>query len=270
MSEMVRETLHPTTDGRARGEILRAILVFLVQIPFVVGYSSGSSPIHPIVVLLPLVGLLNSKLEKRGAEGLGLIVVRPLRSLLLALLYAGLSFGGWLISLHLKGAQMRGPHLTAMPAWPILESFLVGVFIIALWEEVLNRGYIQTRLQAAWGFWGIVVTALLFAAMHVPSALLDYDHDWWKTLLRFMQSGVAGFALGYVYWRARSVLTTIAIHGLNNFATGIFLLLTGLTTQEMLFDQPAVQLPWLVGQAGLTMLLARALFHRRGQEDAVR
>jgi membrane protease YdiL (CAAX protease family) len=270
MSEMVRETLHPATDGPARGEILRAILVFLVQIPFVVGYSSGSSPIHPIVVMLPLVGLLNSKLEERGPEGLGLIVVRPLRSLLLALLYAGLSFGGWLISLHLKGAQMRGPHLTAMPAWPILESFLVGVFIIALWEEVLNRGYIQTRLQAAWGFWGIVVTALLFAAVHVPSALLDYDHDWWKTLLRFMQSGVAGFALGYVYWRARSVLTTIAIHGLNNFATGIFLLLTGLTTQEMLFDQPAVQLPWLVGQAGLTMLLARALFHRRGQEDAVR
>ena len=62
----------------------------------------------------------------------------------------------------------------------------------------------------------------------------------------------------------------IAIHGLSNFATGIFLLLTGLTTQETLFDQPAVQLPWLVGQAGLTMLLARAFFHRRGQEDAVR
>jgi membrane protease YdiL (CAAX protease family) len=267
MSEMVRETLHPTTNRQPRGEILRAIPVFLVQIPFVVGYSSGLSPIHPIVVMLPLVGLLNSKVEKRGPEGLGLTVVRPLCSLLLALLYAGLSFSGWLISLHLKGAQLRAPDLTPTSAWSILEPFVVGVFIIALWEEVINRGYIQTRLQTAWGFWGIVVTALLFAIMHIPSALLDYDHDLWKALLRFTQSGVAGFALGYVYWRARSVLTTIAIHGLNNFATGLFLFWTGVAAQEMLFDQPVVQLLWLSGQAGLTMLLARVFFDGRGEDS---
>jgi hypothetical protein len=36
--------------------------------------------------------------------------------------------------------------------------------------------------------------------------------------------------------------------------------------QEMLFEQPAVQLLWLVGQAGLTMLLAQALFDERGEK----
>jgi membrane protease YdiL (CAAX protease family) len=268
---VLRATLHLPTNGQARGEILRTILIFLVQIPLVAWYSRGRIPIHPVIAMLPLVGLLSSKVERRGPEGLGLTVVRPLRSLLLALLYAaGLSFGGWLISLHLKGAQMHVPDLTPTPAWFILESFVVGVFIIALWEQVINRGYIQTRLQTVWGFCEIVVTVLLFAIMHIPSVLLDYDHDWWKALLRFTQSGVAGFALGYVNWRARSVLTTNAIHGLSNFATGLFLFWAGIAAQEMLDDQPAVQLLWLVGQAGLTMLLARAFFDGRGEEDAVR
>jgi membrane protease YdiL (CAAX protease family) len=165
---------------------------------------------------------------------------------------------------------MHAPDPTPNPAWPILESLLVGVFIIALWEEVINRGYIQTRLQAAWGPWGIVVTALLFATIHIRSVWLDCDHDCWKALLRFTQSGMAGLALGYVYWRGRSVLTTIAIQGLNNFAAGIFPLLTGLTAQDILFDHPAVQLQRVAGQAGLTVLLARAFFERSGEENGVR
>jgi len=106
--------------------------------------------------------------------------------------------------------------------------------------------------------------------MHIPSALLDYGNDSLKVLLRFTQTGVAGFALGYVYWRAGSVLTTIAVHGLSNFATGVFLLLTGVTTQEMLFSQPVVQLLWLVGQVGLVLLISRALFDGRGEAKAVR
>ncbi len=38
----------------------------------------------------------------------------------------------------------------------------------------------------------------------------------------------------------------------------------------MLFNQPAVQLLWLVGQAGLTVLLARAFFDKEGKEKSVR
>ena len=41
--------------------------------------------------------------------------------------------------------------------------------------------------------------------------------------------------------------TTIAVHSLNNFAAGLFLLVAGITAQEILFDQPAVQLSWLLG-----------------------
>jgi hypothetical protein len=44
--------------------------------------------------MLPLVDLLNGRVEGKGGEGLGMIVVRPGRSLLLALLFATLHLGG--------------------------------------------------------------------------------------------------------------------------------------------------------------------------------
>ena len=55
---------------------LWAVAVYLVQIPILVGYERGWLPIHPIVIMLPLVGLLNGQIERRGREGLGLTVYR--------------------------------------------------------------------------------------------------------------------------------------------------------------------------------------------------
>jgi hypothetical protein len=69
MREMVRQTLRRPTNGQVPWEILRTILVFLVQTPLVLWYSRGRIPIHPVVAMLPLVGLLNSKIEKRGPDG---------------------------------------------------------------------------------------------------------------------------------------------------------------------------------------------------------
>jgi membrane protease YdiL (CAAX protease family) len=259
MNEQAGETRERPSKGQVRRGAAWAFVVFLAQIPFVIWWAKGQIPIHPAVIMLPLIGLLNTRVEKRGPEGLGLAVVQPLHSLLLALLYASLSLGGWLFSLHLEGGPTRSPVPAPHPAWTLLESLLVGVFVIALWEEMLNRGYVQTRLQQAWGFSGLVVSALLFATMHIPTALLD-GGNWVNALLRFAQSGVCGFALGYVYWCTGSLLATIAVHGLNNLAVGVFLLRTGFTAEEMLYHQPAVQLLWLIGQAGLVMLLARAFF----------
>lgn len=168
--------------------IFWAGMVYLVQIPILVGCEKGRLPIHPIVVMLPLVGLLNGKVERKGREGLGLIVVQPARSLLLALLFAALLFGGRLIILWLEHVPLHLPPLTVETIRWLLEDFAVTVFIIALFEEVVSRGYIQTRLQAAWGFRGVVVATLLFATLHLPSAFLDLGYDLPTALLYFAQS----------------------------------------------------------------------------------
>jgi membrane protease YdiL (CAAX protease family) len=266
MKEVLKESICPSTRAKVKRGISWAWFVYFVQIPFVVWYAQGVVPIHPIVVMLPLVGLLNFKVEKRGREGLGVRLVGPGRSLLLALIYASLSVTGWLIGLRVEGIALRVPALTTEMIWTLIESFMVGVFIIALWEEVINRGYLQTRLQAALGFWGVIVTSLVFAALHVPSALLDCDNDVIKASLRFVQTGLVGFALGYVYWRSGSVFTTIAIHGLNNFVTGALPVLSGVSSQVLFFSQTPSQFLWLVGQVGLTLLLSHVMFKRAFKE----
>jgi len=240
--------------------VLWPIAVYLVQIPIVVGCAAGWIPIHPIVIMLPLVFLLNVKVERRGREGLGLVVVRPGRSLLLALLFAVLSFGGRLIVLWLEGVPLRLPPFTVETMGALVGDFAVDVFIIALWEEIVSRGYIQTRLQVVWGFWGVIIATLLFASLHLPSAFLDFGYDLPTALLHFVQVGLSGFMLGYVYWRTGSVLTTIALHGLRNFTWSVSLRLGDVTAAQMHASQMLFQLLWLAGQVGLMLLICRAIF----------
>lgn len=242
-----------------RRGILWAVVVYLVQIPILIGCVVGLIPIHPIVVMLPLVGLLNGKVEGRGREGLGLIVVQPGRSLLLALLFAALSFGGQLIVFWLEDIPLQPPPLTIETIRWLIEDFAVTVFIIALFEEIVSRGYIQTRLQEAWGFWGVIVASLLFSSLHLPSAFLDFGYDLPTALFHFVQVGLAGFVLGYVYWQTGSVLTTIVLHGLRNFAWVVSLRLGNITPAQMHVSQTPFQLLWLVGQVGLMLLVCRAL-----------
>ena len=243
--------------------MLWSLVVYLVQIPIVIGYEKGWVPIHPIAVMLPLVGLLNSKVEGRGREGLGLVVVQPARSLLLALLFALLLFGGCLIVFWLGGVPLQWPSPTVETVWALTKEFAVDVFIIALFEEIVNRGYIQTRLQAAWGFWGVMIATLLFASLHLPSAFLGFGYDLPTALLYFVQVGLAGFMLGYVYWWTGSVLTTIALHGLRNFAWGVSLRLGGVTPAQMHVSQVPFQLLWLMAQVGLLLPLCQVLFERK-------
>jgi membrane protease YdiL (CAAX protease family) len=237
-----------------------AWFIFFVQIPFVYWYTKGVPAIHPIVIMLPLIGWLNFKVERKGLEGLGIRLVQPGHSLVLALFFSTLSATGWWISLRMNGLFVRIPLLTNESIWELVESFLIGVFIIALWEESVNRGYIQTRLQAAWGFWGVIVATLLFATMHIPSALLDYNNNLDWIVLRFLETGLAGFLFGYAYWRSGSVLTTIVIHGLNNFTANVFLTITGRSYQQLAFYQPFFQLVWLTGQVGLTAYLCHIFY----------
>ena len=245
-----------------------AWFVFFSQIPFVFWYSQDKPALHPIVVMLPLVGVLNFYVEKRHQEGLGLHLVQPGHSLLFALVYAGLSILGRVIASKLAGVQLQFQAVTGELLWKLFLSFLEVFFIIALWEEIINRGYIQTRLQEAWGFWGVIVTTLLFAVMHVPSALLDNENGIERGVIRFLETGLAGFAFGYVYWRTRSVLTVIAIHGFNNFATtGIYPVLAGISSQQVTWFQSIFQLVWLVGQVGLVLLLSRYFFKSKSSSD---
>ncbi len=67
----------------------------------------------------------------------------------------------------------------ARPLTPtVIGGFLVnvlgGVIIINIWEEIAWTGFVQRRAMARWGLLGgSLVTALLFAGIHLPLAFAD-------------------------------------------------------------------------------------------------
>lgn len=83
-------------------------------------------------------------------------------------------------------------------------AILVGV-TPGLCEELVFRGYMQTRLTAAWGApLAIVCTSLVFAVFH-----MDLVHSTAVLAL--------GIYLGWIAWASGSVLTAMLAHFVNNF-----------------------------------------------------
>jgi membrane protease YdiL (CAAX protease family) len=243
-----------------RRELLWPFAVYLVQIPILIGCASGMIPIHPIAIVLPLVVFLNARVDGRGPEGLGLIVAHPARSLLLVFVFAVLGLGRRLIVLRLENIPIRCPPVTVASVGSVAMDLAVDLFIIALWEEIVNRGYVQTRLQQAWGFRAVLVTTLMFASLHLPSAI--YDYGWGAPVpFRFVHTGLAGFLLGCVYWWTGSSLTTIGLHGLRNYVlVSLILRLGGLSAAGLQLSQMLFQLLWLMAEVGLAVLVCRAFF----------
>ena len=87
-------------------------------------------------------------------------------------------------------------------------SLAAGVFVIGVMpgiaEELLFRGYIQTRLVARWGpGWGILWTSLMFGLMH-----MDLVHGSFAV--------VVGILLGYLTYRAGTLWPAMVGHAANN------------------------------------------------------
>jgi len=202
-----------------------AFSAYLVQFPILVGGIQGWFPIHPIIIIPPLLGLVNTKIEKRGLEGLGLILPYPFHSLLLALILSVSLSLSFVHIFSLDGIAFSFPKVDIAVFFDLLKEFTVAVFIIAMWEEFVSRGYIQTRLQEAWGFLGVVLSALMFATLHIPSAMFEFKYNLQMVLLNFLEMFVPGFMLSFIYWKTRSTLTTIAVHGFRNFVFTVALVL---------------------------------------------
>ena len=237
-----------------------ALLVYLIQFPIVIGNIQGWFPVHPVVILPPLLGLINVKLENRGVDGLGLILPKPVHSFVLAIILALPMLASIAHVFTLEHVSFSLPKLDISLFLQLSEEFVMSVFIIALWEEIASRGYIQNRLQDAWGFLGVIVAAVMFASLHIPSAILEFNYDLEMALLNFLQMFIPGFMLSLVYWKTRSTLTTTAIHGLRNFVFSIALLFSGLDARGMHLARPGVQILWRTIEVLLALVMSRILF----------
>ncbi len=105
-----------------------------------------------------------------------------------------------------------------------LSALTFYVLFLGLGEELLFRGYIQSRLNAAWGTpyrffgvawgWGVIAASALFGLMHVLNlgSLVtgDWKPEWWWGLWTFF----SGLVLGLVREKTGSIAAPTILHGL--------------------------------------------------------
>ncbi|GAB4367002.1 MAG: hypothetical protein Kow0042_07290 [Calditrichia bacterium] len=128
-------------------------------------------------------------------------------------------------NLYLGGVFLIGFQLFAgFNMGNALSAFVFYIFFLGLGEELLFRGYIQSRLNAVfgrpfrfygvnWG-WGVIIAAVLFGIMHVlnPGSLVKGDWQlagWWGFWTFF-----AGLVLSFVREKTGSIVASVILHGL--------------------------------------------------------
>jgi membrane protease YdiL (CAAX protease family) len=128
------------------------------------------------------------------------------------------------------------------------KSFLPGLLVLVaivpgLVEELLFRGYLQSRLLKSWPALGAIsLSAVIFAAAH-----LDPIH-----VLGVLPLGIW---LGIVAWRADSVWPAMLCHAVNNAAAVLGVMYGTPDTMAITFDPVTVTTLAVSGPAFLISLL---------------
>lgn len=163
------------------------------------------SHLAPVMQALPLVLACWYGWVKLGKPSwrLGFEDVRPGAGLLAVAGTLLIANGSSMIAEYLPGYEAFAEMMEQMliPGVGMALAIIIGapVFEEALFRGIILRGYL--RKAPPWK--GIVFSGLMFGALHVLPV-----HVFFASLV--------GFALGYVYYRTRSLGLVILIHFLNN------------------------------------------------------
>ncbi len=114
-----------------------------------------------------------------------------------------------------------------------ISAFVFYIFFVGLGEELLFRGYIQSRLNAAWGRpfqffgvswgWGMIITAALFGIMHVLNTGSLINGNWQVTGWWGLWTFFGGLVLGFVREKTGSIAAPTILHGLPQAIASAFL-----------------------------------------------
>jgi membrane protease YdiL (CAAX protease family) len=122
--------------------------------------------------------------------------------------------------------------LVSLPLLGIVAGKLVSDFVfyfvfVGLGEEILFRGYTQSRLNEAfgrpytlfgvnWG-WGLIIASIIFGIMHVLNPFNPFIHRFGVSLPWGLWTFFLGLILGTIRERTGSIVAPAIVHGVINF-----------------------------------------------------
>lgn len=89
----------------------------------------------------------------------------------------------------------------------LARDTLYMLLFVGFGEELLFRGIIQRDVEQAFDWQsGLILSSVLFGILHLT----------WRSAPEIFFTAAAGFILGYVYYRTRSLVGPVALHAVNN------------------------------------------------------
>lgn len=156
-------------------------------------------------------------------------------------------------NLHLKSPDVEMPTGTA----GIIISVVRLVICAAMTEEIVMRGYVMGNLRAYGDKFAIIMSSVMFAAMH-------------GNLVQAPFALIAGFALGYFSIKTGSLWTGIIIHALNNTISVVITYATEGLSEEKANMLAAILIYGLIFVGALAFILFRMITKDRPLTDNCR
>lgn len=200
--------------------LLRVLSTALIWIPAVREtlrrMATGPVVLTPAIVLLSegilaaaavLAALVMSRIERRSFAEYGL----PGRAAFGKRFWQGAVFGFAMISVLmglialLHCYSISGIDLGESAAFRYGIFYFAGFITVAFFEEFSFRGYLQSTLQLATGFWpAALVLAVMFGAIHLTNA--------GEGAYGVVMAGCFGLLAAFTLWRTGDIWFAIGLH----------------------------------------------------------
>lgn len=187
----------------------RSLFKFLFYIPFT------------LVNILPIFLIL--KFRRQSLRSVGIKTDKILKSIIIGVI-GSIPF----LILNVIGPISSGKTINPN-VFDWIWTFLYFFICIAFAEELMFRGFLQTRIQGLIkNKWiGIITVGILFGLMHVPFQMIKAN----MSLLEFLQFDMGHLIttcfihvyLVYLYTRDNNILAPTIAHAIMNFGYAIFL-----------------------------------------------
>lgn len=174
-----------------------------------------------IVSLLPIFLILIFR--RQSLDTIGLKKTKSWKSILLGII-GSIPFSVMNAMGPIRSGKTLNPNITD---W--IWIFLYYLVCIAFVEEVVFRGYLQTRIfgliKNKWI--GIVLVGIMFSLMHVPFQMIRANMSFVDFILYDMQhlitTMIIHIYLVYLYTRDNNIIAPTIAHAIMNFSYEIFI-----------------------------------------------